>query len=290
MPPFDPGPSDERDDVPKDSPRTILFQFVIFPLGIVLIGVAVFLLFGRLASDEHSIPDYLNEIQSGSRHERWLAAYQLSKSLKRGEAKKYPNLEEKVAAIYTGAKNDDPRIRRYLSMVLGNLGDRRATPLLVDALREKDVETRIYALLALGDLRDPAAVPDVLRAAADDEKDVRKTALYVLGELGDPRGVEVLASALADETPDVRYNAAIALAQFGDKRALGVLREMLDRDRLARVPGMREDQKEDAMIVAITSYSRLAGAEGRADLARVAKSDPSLRVQAAAKEALAKLR
>src|SRR5437016_11491022 len=103
-------------DVPRESSRTILFQFVFFPLGIVVVAVAIFLLFGRLASDEQSIPDYLNEIRSGSSHERWQAAYQLSKSLKRGEAKKYPNLEQQVANLYTASKHDDPRIRRYLSM------------------------------------------------------------------------------------------------------------------------------------------------------------------------------
>ena len=275
----------EEPDIPKESPRTILMQFVVFPLGIVVVAVAIFLLFGKLASEEHAIPDYLNDIRSGSSHERWQAAYQLSKSLKRGEAKEYPNLEEQVASIYVAAKHDDPRIRRYLSMVLGNLGDRRATPLLIDALKEPDVETRIYALLALGELRDPAAVPAIIAAASDEEKDVRKTALYTLGAMGDARAVPLLVQALEDPTPDVRFNAAVALSRFGDKRAMPVLREMLDRERLQRVAAMREDQKEDAMIVAISAYARLGGAEARPDLERLTH-DPSLRVQDAAREAL----
>src|SRR5436190_2369439 len=143
-------------DIPRESPRSILFQFVLFPLGIVVVAVGIFLLFGKLAADEQSIPDYLNDIRSGSKHERWQAAYQLSKSLKRGEAKKYPNLEQQVAAIYEGSKHDDPRIRRYLSMVLGALGDRRATPLLLEGLADPDSENRLYTLMALGELRDPA--------------------------------------------------------------------------------------------------------------------------------------
>ncbi|MGZ8829774.1 MAG: hypothetical protein ACXW2Q_05280, partial [Thermoanaerobaculia bacterium] len=81
-------------DVPRESSRTILFQFVVFPLGVVLIGVAVFLLFGRLASNESSIPDSLNDIRNGSSHRKFQAAYELSKSIKRGEAKRYPNLVE----------------------------------------------------------------------------------------------------------------------------------------------------------------------------------------------------
>jgi len=284
MPPRE---SDDGDfsDLPRESPRTILFQFVIFPLGIVVIAVGIFLLFGKLANDEQSIPDYLNEIRSGSSHERWQAAYQLSKALKRGEGKKVPNLEEQVASLYQSAKHDDPRIRRYLSMVLGSLGDRRATPLLAEALKEKDVETRIYALLALADLRDPASVPNVIAATEDQEKDVRKTALYALGAIGDPRAVPVLVYALRDETADVRFNAAVALSRFGDKRALGTLREMLDRPHLNQIRDMREDQKEDAMIVAIGAYSRLAGPDANPELQSLLR-DPSIRVQAAAREAL----
>jgi len=273
-------------DIPRESPKSILFQFVLFPLGIVVVAVGIFLLFGKLASDEQSIPDYLNDIRSGSKHERWQAAYQLSKSLKRGEAKKYPNLEEQVAAIYAGSKSDDPRIRRYLSMVLGTLGDRRATPLLLDGLNDNDTDNRLYALMALGELHDPAAVPRVAAASGDQDKDIRKAALYALGAIGDAGAVPALVKALEDESPDVRWNAAVALSRFGDKRALPGLREMLDRSRLDRVKDMREDQKEDAMIVAMAAYVRLAGRDAVADLQRIAASDPSLRVQSAAKDAL----
>jgi HEAT repeat protein len=272
-------------DLPRESPRAILFQFVLFPLGVVLVAVAIFLLFGRLASDEQTIPDYLNEIRSGSRHARWQAAYQLSKSLKRGEAKSVPNLESQVASLYAGSKSDDPRIRRYLSMVLGNLGDRRATPLLLDGLRDRDVENRLYALMALAELRDPASVPGILELTKDEEKDVRKAAYYALGSIGDPRAVPALVGALDDETPDLRWNAAVALSRFNDRRALPRLREMLDRSRLNAVKSMREDQKEDAMVVAMAAYARLAGRDAVADLQRIASTDPSLRVRAAAKEA-----
>ena len=274
-------------DIPRQSPRSLLFQFVLFPLGIALIAVAVFYLFGKMATQEQSVSDYLNEIRSGSSHERWQAAYQLSKSLDRGEAKTSPNLEPRVAALYQSSKSDDPRIRRYLAIVLGRLRDRRATPLLLDGLNDKDVENRVYAMLALGELRDPAAVPALAKLATDPERDVRKTAVYALGKINDPRAVPALAQALNDQEADVRWNAAVSLAGFGDRRAVGPLKEMLDRERLGRIAGMREDQKEDAMIVAMTAYSRLVGKDAAPDLQRIADADPSLRVRAAAKSALA---
>jgi HEAT repeat protein len=277
-------------DIPKESSRTILFQFVVFPLGIVFVAVLIFFLFGKLATDEQTIPDYLNAIRSGSSHERWQAAYQLSKSLKRGEASRYPNLEPQVAALYTNSKTDDPRIRRYLGMVLGTLGDRRATPVLLDGLNDKDTDNRVYALMALGELRDPASVPRIAKAAAEDDKDIRKTAYFTLGAIGDQSAVPVLVNGLQDEVADVRWNAAVSLARLGDRRAIGPLREMLDRSRLNAVAGMREDQKEDAMIVAMSAYVKVAGRDAVPDLQRIATTDPSIRVQAAAKQALAETR
>lgn len=278
--------TDHSSDIPRESPRAILFQFVLFPLGIVAVAVGIFFLFGRLASDEQTIPEYLNEVRNGGQRERWQAAYQLSQLINAGEAKKHPDLVNNVAAVYKASKDDDPRVRRYLSMVLGNLGDRRATPLLVEALGDQDVETRIYAILALGRLKDPASVPHLLTQAKSEERDVRKAAVYALGEIGDPRALPVLAEALNDQTPDIRYNAAIAMARFGDARAIGVVREMLDRRRLDQVAGMRPDQKEATMLAAIPALLRIAPEEARAVLGPLAQSDPSLQVRSAAKEAL----
>ena len=273
-------------DIPKETPRNVLLQFVFFPLGIVLVAVGVFFLFGKLATEQHSIPDYLNAIRSGSSHERWQAAYQLSKSLKRGEASRYPNLEQQVGAIYEQSKSDDPRIRRYLSMVLGSLGDRRATPLLLDGLSDKDPDNRIYVLMALGELKDPASVWRIEQITSDPDKDVRKTAYFTLGELHDPGSIPELVTGLSDDVAEVRWNAAISLTRFDDRRAVPVLREMIDRTRLAQVRDMREDQKEDVMMMAMEPYARLAGVEARPDLQRVAATDPSLRVRAAAKSLL----
>ena len=273
-------------DVPKESPRAILFQFVVFPLGIVAIAVAIFFLFGQIAADEQTIPDYLNEVKSGGRRERWQAAYQLSQLINVGEAKKYPNLVDDVAKVYAGAKTDDPRIRQYLSMVLGNLGDRRATPLLIDGLGDPTPETRIYAALALGRLDDPSAVAPLLKTLQTDERDVRKASAYALGEIGDPRAVPALAGALNDPIADVRYNSAIALARLGDTRSIGVLREMLDRSRLDQIAGMRPDQKDETILAAIPAVKRVAPEEAPRLLGPLAQSDPSLQVRSAAKEAL----
>ena len=259
---------------------------MILPLIVVAVGVGVFLLFGVIAREEHTIPDYLNAIRSGTSHRRWQAAYQLSKSLKRGEAKNYPDLAEQVASLYESAKRDDPRIRQYLGMVLGTLADKRGTAVLLDGLNDPDPETRIYALWALGEIGDPRSVPRIVELARDDERDIRKTAVFALGKIGDRAAIPALVDALGDTAQDVRWNAALSLAKFGDTRSLGVLREMLDRQRLDRITDLRPDQKENVIINAISAYSNLVGAEAIPELERISRGDPSLRVRATAREAL----
>lgn len=280
--------TDFSSDIPKESPRAILFQFVIFPLGIVAVAVGIFFLFGRMASNEQTVNEYLNEVRNGGQRERWQAAYQLSQLINAGEAKNHPELAENVIEAYRKSADDDPRVRRYLAMVLGNLGDRRATPLLISSLSEEDVETRIYAVLALGRLHDPAAVPHLLNVYGKDERDVRKAAVYALGEIGDARALPALTGALSDPTADVRYNAAVAVARFGDTRAIGVVREMLDRSRLDQIEGMRPDQKEATMLAAIPALMKIAPEEAKTILTPLSQTDPSLQVRSAAKEALTK--
>jgi HEAT repeat protein len=277
-------------DLPRESTRTILFQFVVFPLGVVLIGVLIFVFFGSLAGESSSIEEYLSDIRSGSRQRRWQAAYQLTLALKRGEAAKYPNLAPEVRELYAASKDDDPQVRRYLSAVLGELKDRASVPMLVASLPESDPQTRIFAILALGQIGDSRARDPIARYAADSDPAVRKAAVFALGALGDAAAAPVLAGAVNDEVADVRWNAAIALSRFGDGRALPVLREMLDRARLDAVPGVTEEQKQDAMIIAMAPYVRLAGPEARPLLERISGADPNPRVQAAAREALATIR
>src|SRR5207245_7820159 len=147
-------------------------------------------------------------------------------------------------------------------------------------------DNRIYVLMALGELKDPASIPAMENATADSDKDVRKTAYFTLGDIGDPTVVPALVRGLEDDVAEVRWNAAMALSRFKDRRAVPVLREMLDRTRLAQVRDMREDQKEDVMIMAMAPYIRLAGTDARADLQRIGATDSSLRVRAEAKSAL----
>src|SRR3954469_20080363 len=62
---------------PTDKSGSLVLQFVVFPLAIVLIAVAITGFFQWLATDNRTYGDYLNEIASGWKQKRPEAAYQL---------------------------------------------------------------------------------------------------------------------------------------------------------------------------------------------------------------------
>src|ERR1019366_6354635 len=109
----------------KKPTSLLIAQFFLFPLIIIAICVGIFLLFGYLIYDQSSTKDYLAEIRTGSGSARWQAAYELSNIISTDNKKlKDPELVRSVSTLYINSKDDDPRVRQYLALTLGKMGDR----------------------------------------------------------------------------------------------------------------------------------------------------------------------
>ncbi|MEM4359453.1 MAG: HEAT repeat domain-containing protein, partial [Candidatus Bilamarchaeaceae archaeon] len=125
--------------------------------------------------------------------------------------------------------------REGAAEALGKIGDARAVPVLIDALKDKDRYVRYEAAEALGKIGDARAVPVLIDALKDKDRYVRYEAAEALGKIGDARAVPVLIDALKDKDRYVRYEAAEALGKIGDARAVPVLIDALkDKDRYVR--------------------------------------------------------
>ena len=82
---------------------------------------------------------------------------------------------------------------------LGELGTRRAVPVLLTALQANEWQIRTAAAEALGKLSDDAAVPALIEALRDSDIYVRYFAAQALGELKDPRVFSELVEVLKKE-------------------------------------------------------------------------------------------
>jgi HEAT repeat protein len=279
----------------RQSTPFLVLQFFIFPLSIVAVCVTVFVIFGLIAAEGKGPRQYLDEVRTGSANRRWQAAFELTKVLQAGRdpALKDPRFVEEAVRTFSESAGDDPRVRRYLAVALGRLGDRRAVPALLQAAKEAapdgphaDPETQIYAVWALGAIADPEAEPMLVELARSEDAGVRKTAVHALGSFPDERSRATLVAALGDSVEDVRWNAAVALARRRDPAAVPVLVEMLDRAHVDAVAGMNDEQRVATLMQAIEAAAVVPDPRLRAALETLRDRDPSLKVREAARAAL----
>ncbi len=270
-----------------------LIQFLLIPALVVIACVALFFFFGWLVAEERSSLDHLRDIKTGSATKRWQAAFELAKQLnnleQQSEREDFEQLVPEMIDVFETAERDDPRVRRYIALALGHVGDPRAVPVLLEALSDDDPETRIYSIWALGSLGDNRAIAPLLELAYHDDPGIRKMAVYSLGALRAEEARDTLRAALDDYELDVAWNAAMALAQLGDAAGKDRILQMLDRELLESVAEMTEEQRVDAMMTAMKGAVLLADPELRTRLEDISEGDPNLKVRQAAFESLVQM-
>jgi len=286
-------PGAEVEAAPRQTTPFLVLQFFIFPMAIVAVCVTVFVIFGLIASEGKGARAYLDEVRTGSANRRWQAAFELSKVL---QARKDPSLADPAFAdelvrVFTGAGADDPRVRRYLALALGRLGDKRAVPALIEAAESRgdapaDPDAQVYAVWALGAIGDPQAVPTLVSLARGEDAGLRKAAVHALGSFPEEAARAALLTAVNDPVEDVRWNAAVALARRRDPAAAPVLLQMMDRRHLAAIADLTAEQREEAVLQAVQAAAVVPDPELRAALQRLQDSDPNLSARAAARAAL----
>ena len=280
-----------EDLIEEKKPTSLLIaQFFLFPLIIIGICVGIFLFFGYLTYEQKSAGDYLRDVQTGSDLCcRWQAAYELSNiiSSNKDDIRRTDFIND-VVKVYQNSRSEDPRVRRYLALTMGHMGDPRAIPALSEGLNDPDAENQIYTLWALGSIGDAAAVPGIVGRLGSSEPAVRKTAAYVLGVIKDPRAIHDLQVALNDPSNDVQWNAAMALAQMKDASGADLLVGLLDRNYVDKLEGMTPEQKSELLINAIKCLGTLKFGPAQDKITALSQNDPDLSVRDASLEALKK--
>jgi HEAT repeat protein len=282
-----PRPAIAESEEPKPQALPLPVRLFLIP-ALIVVAVGVVLLLYRLLGGAEATPrEILAEIESGSGHRRWQAAYELSRILTQDDAvAKDPALGPEMARLFANAEGRDPRVRRYLALCLGRFGATAAVPSLIAALDDADGETRVYSAWALGAIGDTTAAAPLATHAGDADPGMRKMVAYSLGSLGNAPAVRpALLRLLVDAVPDVRWNAALALARLGDPAGREVLRQMVDRDYLGGIPEMTAAQRDEVVLNGVQGIVLLGAEDYATELAGLAERDPNPNVRAAADRA-----
>jgi HEAT repeat protein len=132
----------------------------------------------------------------------------------------------------------DETLNYQAAIVLGHLGDERAIPALLAALeraqtnrkpnQSPNTDMKFYAAYGLMWLKHPRGLPAVAQCLRPERHEIqRRWAADALGEFGDKRAVPFLIKALQDKDIEVRVNAIMALGRIGDRTAVPVLKASL---------------------------------------------------------------
>src|SRR5262250_2197380 len=151
--------------VEEKRPTSLLIaQFFLFPLIIIAICVGIFLLFGYLTYEQKTPREYLSEVRTGSELCcRWQSAYELSNIISSQKEKlRDTDFVNDLIKVYQTSRDGDARVRRYLALTMGHLGDPRAVPALIEGLNDTDTDNQINTLLALGLIGDKSTTPSVM--------------------------------------------------------------------------------------------------------------------------------
>ncbi|MHC4560100.1 MAG: HEAT repeat domain-containing protein [Planctomycetota bacterium] len=123
------------------------------------------------------------------------------------EIAELPTTESLIADL----QNEDPMVRNYAAVNLGQTGDRHAIKPLAHALKDPDQGVRTAAKESL--------IQILLTALEDEDPHARASAAKALGQIAGKRGVKPLAKTLKDEDQTVRTAAGQGLAMI--KKKLG---------------------------------------------------------------------
>ncbi|MGZ3788468.1 MAG: HEAT repeat domain-containing protein [Bacteriovorax sp.] len=266
---------------------------LVVPIAIVLVGALIIFGITKMLSSERSYKDLVEEIQSKTFGNKWVAAYELSKQINSSQIPKedYPWL---VANLTDAYKNSvDPRTRGFIIAALGALKTDVALPTLQLALSDQDMDVKFHAIVSLANMPkgikfDWTKMSELLNS---DKPILKQAAILALATHGVPEAQSPIRELLRDPSLTVKYAAATALISYQDEGAISTLKEILlipYPDAKARVlpPALDAQQITDLKLSVLDTLRKYDWAVLNEIILEVANKDQNNSVATKAKEVL----
>jgi HEAT repeat protein len=270
-----------------ESGFSLFIKLFIVPAGIVLVALGIFFLGTMAIQHPKTAEQYLEELKSDNTSRRWQSAYELSRMLNQNENIQFDQtLRAQLVQVFGDAKDDDPRLREYLALVLGRLKEKSALSVLSSAVRDDSTDVKIYSLWALGNIEDPQGGEAALAALSDTDETVQRMAVGALSAMRYEPAKFALEKNLESSNQALRYDSAVALARIKDEKAVPILLKMMN----LKPSGKPEDDQiiQSAKITAIEGAQELPDEALKAKITDLSKNESDIKVRETALAALKK--
>ncbi len=270
------GSAEELPPVEPPSARLIM-QLFLLPALIVMAVIGVWLLFGKLASNEQDWHKLVSEVGSNNPHRRWRGALGLAQMLRADQERgpkgrqlvRNPLIAEELSKLFheqlrerTQVTDDDLKQLEFLARTLGSLDVPQTTlPVLREAMlmahdpeKYRDVRKNAIAAIAMTagrgseqgrPLDDPALVDDLVKVSKDSDRMLRELGAYTLGLVPGLAARQRLVVLLGDRHVNTRVNAAVGLARRKSTEGFPVFKTVL-AEAVKPAPRVNTDHQSDS--------------------------------------------
>lgn len=201
------------------------------PILIVLVGALIVFGVTKMLSTGKDHRDLVDELNSKTFGNRWVAAYELSKFLagKKIPQEDIPWVIENLSKVYF--ESVDNRTRNFVVLALGSMGNPLALPVLNKALQDPDPQVQFNAVTSIGNMTTTENIDwNKIDSLVGQEIDpgLRQVALLTLAAHNRPNIEEKAIPLLQSSEKNLRHAAAIVLISKKRAEAIPVLQEILN--------------------------------------------------------------
>ena len=266
---------------------------LIVPIAIVLFGSLIIFGITKMLSSERSYKDLVEEIQSKTFGNKWVAAYELSKQINSSQIplEDYPWLVLNLTDAYK--QSIDPRTRGFIIAALGALKSELTLPTLQLGLNDIDLDVKFHAIVSIANM--PKGIKfdwaKLILVLENGEPILKQAATLALATHSVPEAQGPIKTLLNDSNLIVKYAAATALINFKELSSISILKEILllnYPDAKARVlpPALDAQQITDLKLSVLDTLQKNQWAALNNVITDVSNKDLNNSVATKAKEVL----
>jgi hypothetical protein len=260
------------------------------PIAIVLIGGLIIFGVTKMLSSGKDHRDLIDEMNSKTFGNRWVAAYELSKFLAASKIPKedMPWVIENLSRVYF--ESVDGRTRNFVVLALGSLKNPLSIKVLSKALEDQDPQVKFNAVVSIGNLENTEGV-DWSKIEAmllqDQDAGLKQVALFALASQKRTNTAELALPLLTSSDKTIRYAAANVLIYYKKSEALPVLQEIAALKYDSKSPEDLNGAQVEGLKTNLLENIEKSGWKDLLPLvSKMESSDGNIRVQTKAKQVL----
>lgn len=266
------------------------FSGIAVPIAIVLVGALIIFGVTKMLSSGKDHRDLVEELNSKTFGNRWVAAYELSKFLaaQKIPAEDMPWVIENLSQVYY--ESVDARTRNFIVMALGSLNNPKSLPVLNKALVDIDPQVKFNAVVSLGNMDKGLDIEwDKVIALFEQNDDLglKQAALLTLATHKREEAVPFARSLIQSNESSLRYAAAMVLIYAKQNEAKPALEEILNlRYDVVAPNALNGQQVESLKLNALDAIEKSEWVDVLNLVQRTEAEDSNVRVSTKAKQVL----